>query len=276
MTAPQLFLIVVASVLVSSHSAFGQKAADEPVGPIISLPGHTGAVMCIAFSPNGKFAATHGGLGDHAFHMWDMTNRNQVYQRPHDECGGLAVLWAANGLLVLSGGDGGRGSGSVILQDSFTGKRTGEVIRHEYGVRDVALAPDGKRFAAADWKGLVRIRDFKSGAKWREFVHGTTINSVAFSADGQWLLTGGDDKKLRLWNVDKGKLERMFEGHTATISRVAFSKDGKQAYSATYSALSDTDNTVRFWDVQTGKEIGKLDVGGEGKALMTTAFSAAP
>lgn len=40
----------------------------------MQLPGHTGADICIAFSPNGKFAATHGGLGDHSFHMWDITS----------------------------------------------------------------------------------------------------------------------------------------------------------------------------------------------------------
>src|SRR5262245_65222893 len=74
---PQI-LMMTAGLL--ANPAFAQNASTDSVGPIMHLPGHTGAVMCIAFSPNGKFAATHGGLGDHSFHLWDITQRKQVDQ----------------------------------------------------------------------------------------------------------------------------------------------------------------------------------------------------
>ena len=275
MPAKQAMTMILAILLTMETVGLAQNSNDqEPAGPIISLPGHTGAVMCIAFSPNGKYAATHGGLGDHSFHLWDVGNRKQLYQVAHEDCGGLAVLWAEQGKRILSGGDGGRGYGSVILQDPLNGKRASEVLRHELVVRAIALAPDGKRFAAADAQGLVLIRDIKNGAKLQEFAHGTAVNSVAFSADGQFLISGNDDKKLRLWSVKQGRLERTFEGHTAAVGCVAFSKDGKQAFSATYSMLGDTDNTIRIWDVASSKEIAKLIVGGEGRQLMTAALSA--
>ena len=103
-----------------ARKLFVPKTPTNPSGPIIELSGHTGAVLCIAFSPNGKYAATHGGLGDHSFHLWDVTKRKQVYQLAHEECNAGAVLWAADGRLLLSGGDGGSGSGSVILQDPLS------------------------------------------------------------------------------------------------------------------------------------------------------------
>ncbi len=271
--AASLVFAILATLTASPAGA--QKADDnELAGPIMALPGHTGVVTCIAFSPNGKFAATHGGLGDHSFHLWDVTKRKQLYQLADDECGGLAVLWANDGRLVLSGGDGGRGAGSVILRDPFTGRRVGGVIMHDNVVRSIALSPDGKRFAAADGQGLVRIRDFKSGAGIREFAHGSGVNSVAFSPDGQFLISGSDDRKLRLWNVEKDRLERTFEGHAGAVSRVAFSKDGKQVCSATFSGNGDTDNSIRIWDVQSAKETDKLEVGGEGRALTTAEFFA--
>jgi WD40 repeat protein len=83
------------------------------------------------------------------------------------------------------------------------------------------------------------------------------------------------DKKLRVWNVEQDKLQRLMEGHEAAISCVAFARDGKQAFSATNSWLGgDTDNTIRFWDVETGKELAKLEVGGEGRLLTAAAFAA--
>lgn len=277
LTFPQLMLMVSALMMLASvcstDSVHAQKGDEDPVGPIINLPGHTGEVKCIAFSPNGRLAATHGGLGDHAFHIWDVTKRKQLYQFANEECEGVAVMWVAQGRLVLSGGDGGRGGGAVLLQDPATGKRVGNVITHERWVKGVALAPDGKTFAAADGLGLVRIHHFGAG-KPRDFEHGAGVNSVAFSPDGKLLLTGADDKKARLWRLDKDRLERTLEGHAATIGCVAFSKDGKQAFTASYSPLNDSDGTIRIWNAETGKELHKVEVGGEGQVLMSVAFSA--
>jgi WD40 repeat protein len=46
---------------------------------------------------------------------------------------------------------------------------------------------------------------------------------------------------------------RRFEGHTATVTCLALSPDGKQALSG-----SD-DKTVRLWDIQSGKELRRLE-----------------
>ena len=110
--------------------------------------------MCIAFSPDGRFAVTHGGLGDHSFHIWDIGNRKRLYKKANEECEGASVIWTAGGKVILSGGDAGRGGGAVLLQDPATAKRVGKLLTHDAPVRAVAVAPDGKRFASADngWK----------------------------------------------------------------------------------------------------------------------------
>jgi WD40 repeat protein len=270
-------LLVVALLMAAgtrSLTVAAQSGDDkEPVGPIIELPGHTGAVGCIAVSPDGRFAVTHGGLGDHAAHFWDLTRRREVSKMGHAECTPAAVVWTPDGKLIVNGGDGGRGSGAVLLQDILTGKRVGQVIPHDSVVHSVALTKDGKRIAAGDWAGLARIYDFKTGVKLREFKHGASVNSVVFSGDGQYLLTGCQDKMVRLWSIDKDRQERRLEGHKGPVGRVAFSADGKQAFSASFWG-GDTDNTIRFWNTESGKETDKLQVGGEGHLLMATAFSA--
>jgi WD40 repeat protein len=246
--------------------------ADDAVGPIISLTGHTGAVMCIGISPDGRFAATHGGLGDHSLHLWDLSKRRQLSQQANTECEGMSVVWTSDGKSLLSGGAGGSaGGGAVLLQDVRTGKRVGGLLTFERPVRSVALAADGKRFASADGLGVVCIWDFKTGAKLREFKHGAGVNSVAVSSDGQYLLTGSDDKVVRIWSVEKDRQERALESHAATVGCVVFSPDGRRALSASFSPLGDTDNTIRIWDAQSGKELDKLEVGGEGAHAMTAA-----
>ena len=67
------------------------------------------------------------------------------------------------------------------------------------------------------------------------------------------MLTGGEDKTMRLWNLEAGQEVRRFEGHEGKVRAVAFSPDGKQAVSGCILG----DNNLRIWDVQTGKEVRK-------------------
>src|SRR5207253_2620277 len=54
---------------------------------------------------------------------------------------------------------------------------------------------------------------------------------------------------------------------------VAFLNAGRQALSATYSLLGDSDWTIRLWDVATGKETSRLQVGEEREQLFSAAMS---
>lgn len=79
--------------------------------------------------------------------------------------------------------------------------------------------------------------------------HIATVNSIAISPDGQYVISGSDDNTLKLWEVATGKEIRTFTGHSGGILSVAFSPDGRYALSGSY------DNTLKLWEIRTGKEI---------------------
>jgi WD40 repeat protein len=71
--------------------------------------------------------------------------------------------------------------------------------------------------------------------------HTFFVNSVAFSPDGQTIVSGSSDRTVRLWKLDGTPVGNPFTGHTNSVDSVAFSPDGQTIVSG-----SD-DNTMRLW-----------------------------
>ena len=71
--------------------------------------------------------------------------------------------------------------------------------------------------------------------------HQGKVYGVDFSPDGKYLLTGGEDQTVRLWDVQSGAEVRRFSGHTDVVRSVAFSPDGK------YFVTASHDDTARLW-----------------------------
>jgi WD40 repeat protein len=78
---------------------------------------------------------------------------------------------------------------------------------------------------------------------------GDGVVDVAFAPDGRTAISGGQDKVVRLWDLETGKEIRRFEGHTGRVTCLCFTPDGLSIVSG-----SD-DKTLRLWDVASGEEI---------------------
>jgi WD40 repeat protein len=95
--------------------------------------------------------------------------------------------------------------------------------------------------------------------------HTDWVRSVAFSPDGAHIVSGSDDKTVRVWHVHTGKQLVMLDGHTHWVCSVAFSPDGARIVSG-----SD-DRIVRLWDAHTGKQLAVLK--GHKYRVMSVSFS---
>jgi serine-threonine kinase receptor-associated protein len=98
-----------------------------------------------------------------------------------------------------------------------------------------------------------KLWDALTGSEIHSFSHKHIVKSVDFSGDTTKLVTGCNDKSLRLFDLNNyTSSPTVFSGHTSNIKKSLLTSDAKYVIS-----ISD-DKTLRQWDVQSASEIKNI------------------
>ena len=81
--------------------------------------------------------------------------------------------------------------------------------------------------------------------------HADAVNAVAFSPDGQSLVTGGEDAKVKLWSAASGFSYATFTAHEAPISALAFLGSGQAILSASLDGTVRAHDLLRYRNFRT-------------------------
>lgn len=288
---------VLAGVTVASAGllwgvlAMAKAPASPPIvlahqeSPVYLGP-HEHNVISIAFAPDGTTIAT--GAADGRLRLWDAaTGRlrsihadDATYSLGHISYSPDGKRIAAVAGLFSPGKD-------VILWDASSGRIAQEIAdatEKENASTEpapfvykgkptnfrpgsaVAYSPDGRILATAP--DSVVLRDAGSGgviARLKQPAKG--VKAIAFSPDGKTLATAADDKKVRLWSVLAGELERTLDGPTQPLNAVDVSPDGRfiVATSSANRSLLDKSPIGYVWVWERGQNRArKIEVGNVG------------
>ncbi len=126
-------------------------------------------------------------------------------------------------------------------------------------IETIVLHPSGERLFMADSWGQVRCWP-TAGEKlvpiWTtEGANASWLRRLAISLDGKHLATCGNDRMVRVFGAENGKLVKEFAGHEFCVQSVAFHNDGKSLVSG------DQHGVVKHWNLETGKCERELDAG---------------
>lgn len=207
--------------------------ADEPfvetAGPITAL----------AVLPTGTHLAF---ASEGTMQVWQLAPRVHVstFRASKEEIHALAFAGAGN--LLISGG----ADKSLRWWDFTTGKETLKVELPQ-PVTSLACAPDGKRLAAGDAAGTIRIVDAAAGKILATLVNQRrNITDLAFAADSKTLAAGSTDRTIVVWDLDKEKSRHVLKEHRGWISGLAYTADSKCLVS------TGRDQRIKLWDPPTG------------------------
>ncbi len=259
-------------------------AQDKYPAEIVPQMGHTGDVLSVAFSPDGRFALSGGS--DNTMILWEVATGKELRSFTGHVGFVTSVAFSPDGRFVLSGS----WDKTLSLWDVATGKELRRFGGHAGRIQSVALSPNG-RFALSGScdgfsekkgegykciKGALKLWDVATGKELRNFSgHNNIVESVAFSPDGRFALSGSADTTLKLWSVASGKLLRSFSGHSAAVNSVAFSPDGRFVLSGSCDAkdemISCIKGSVKLWNAATGDEVRSFI--GHAGYVFSVAFS---
>lgn len=210
--------------------------------------GHTSSVMCVAYSPDGKYIISGGK--DNAIKIWDVKTGLEIRTITGHSDFVTSIAFSPDGKHIVSGSWDNTGK----IWDIQTGVEI-RTLRWNWGnVNSVAYSPDGKFIVSGSHAKTIKIWDAQTGKLIRTLEgHTGYVKSVSFSPDGKYIVSGGGSA-IKLWNAKTGLEIWTMDGSYSWgwVNSVAFSPDGR------YIISGNNYLGINLLEARTGREIGAL------------------
>jgi WD40 repeat protein/serine/threonine protein kinase/DNA-binding SARP family transcriptional activator len=255
----------IASDAAGSATVYDAETSEELFilrGHAPGLSGETvyNGVTGVAFSPNGEQIAT--ASDDLTAKIWDAADGRELFTLqghvsasalvpPHE--GVINVSFHPSGTYVATAG----ADGTVKLWSTADGRMLFDVLAHpDSSVVDLAFSFDGSLLATGAFDGTAKVWQVSgdpstggAGVNLEEqfalIGHTSGVYGLAFTPDGQRLVTAGEDGTAKVWDTASGRELLVLTAQPQGLLDVAITQDGN------YLATAGRDGAVRLFILDT-------------------------
>jgi len=145
--------------------------------------------------------------------------------------------------------------GKPMLRRGETGDWIGTFIGHKGAVWSAHINNTATLVVTGSADYTAKVWDALAGKELHSFAHTRIVKSVNFTSDSARILTAGQDKTLRIFDMNKTDSDpQLMEGHTQSVKTALWCKDQTMIISG------GGDNVIKVWDSITLKEAKSIPV----------------
>ncbi|MFT4709342.1 MAG: serine/threonine protein kinase/WD40 repeat protein, partial [Planctomycetota bacterium] len=244
-------------LVIANASSAQVFEADSPSSVV--LRNHPSFVYMVAISADGSTIASRdysqGAM------LWDSATGELLADWPLE---GIAkgLGFTSKGMLITNGPDLvvlDPATGDVVLEQLW-GPEDYHVhalggskdIAHSFKGESRATSPDGTLLVEGNLGGVLIVKDRASGAILHELsAHDGPVFAVAVSHDNRYLATGGEDRRICLWDLETGR-RISSRDHASPAYTLQFSPDGRRL------ASGGNSESIQLWDVPSLEVVARL------------------
>jgi WD40 repeat protein/energy-coupling factor transporter ATP-binding protein EcfA2 len=259
-----------------------------------TFPGHSGRAYGISFRSDDSMLVSSGSDG--TLKLWSTITKQQVpsiilqaknflpekYRNQPYKIYGVDFSLKNKNLIAY----GGEGDYSIWLWDSKSATELPRQIgQHEGDVVQVQFTPDGMKLVTCSNDGMIKVWPINSSFKHQPILQIKASQKGIYSIDigkdknnNLWLVSGGEDQAIRVWNLEKAiqtyrltsktlqpdDATATIEGYNSSIYRVQFAtlsrtnSPNQPTYEAIISASDD--GKIHLWEWRSSEEVSATTI----------------
>jgi len=216
--------------------------------------GHRWAPWRVSWNSDGTRLASASLEGDVA--LWDTIEETLLEKVKAHEKEGRTVAWSPDDRTLASAGL----DGKVRFWDAESlEERTDLAVVLPFPVGELAWNPRGEHLVARGHRApktpelYLLLTESPGISPIPVQAHDGLVSSFAWSPDGKFLATGGD-QSVALWALEYDSLQlvKRLHGHTGEISSLAWGPQGQRIVSGS------SNRELKIWNVPAGEQIDDL------------------